>query len=268
MSTNWAGYAVASPGTTYTSVTATLAAAGGQLQPGRRQLAGSAFWVGLGGYNTDSQALEQIGADSDCSGGRPSYFAWYELVPTAAVNLHLRIFPGNTITASVNAIDAGSTIELQLINRTRGTRVTSLVPTTTPDRASAAWIAEAPAECNTKGSCSAQSLANFGSVSFTRVAALGNGIGGTVADPVWSADAIELQPAPAHGGAAGAYGEETPSGSSAGASPQPPSVDGRAFTITWSADATAGAGPGSGMASSPGSTWARPRSADPEAAAG
>ena len=105
-------------------------------------------------------------------------------------------------------------------------------------------------------------------MSFTRVAALGNGIGGTVADPGWSADAIELQPTPAHGGTAGPYGEETPSGSAAGASPQPPSVDGRAFTITWVADATAGAATGSNAGSAPGSTWARPRSADPETAAG
>jgi Peptidase A4 family len=238
VSSNWAGYAVTAPGTTYTSVTATWtqpAVTCDSSQEGSE----SAFWVGLGGYNSNSQALEQVGSDSDCSAlGQPTYFAWFELVPAPAVELHIKIFPGNTITASVNAIDDDATMELQLIDRSRGTRVTKLLPAGSPDLTSAEWIAEAPAECTSDNSCQVQALADFGSVAFSRIAALGNGIGGTVSDPAWTADAIELEPSPAHRGFfPGPEGEGGSSGSSAGAAPGALSSIGNAFSVAWVADA-------------------------------
>ena len=92
VSSNWAGYAVTSTGTTYTSVTATW------TQPKVTCDASdagteSAFWVGLGGYSSGSQALEQVGADSDCSTvAQPSYYAWV-CVPSAAVELRSKSSP-------------------------------------------------------------------------------------------------------------------------------------------------------------------------------
>ena len=57
----------------------------------RRRRAAAAFWVGLGGYNANSQALEQAGTASDCdaTSGEPSYYAWYELVPDPSVTTKL-----------------------------------------------------------------------------------------------------------------------------------------------------------------------------------
>jgi len=241
ISSDWSGYVVTAPGVTYTSATATW------TQPavfcsvaGAGAGAESAFWVGLGGYDPNSQSLEQIGSDSDCNrAGRPEYYAWYELVPAAAVPLGLRIEPGNTVTVSVNAIDGGTTIELQIINRTLGVRVTKLLPFAAADLSSAEWITEAPSEC-AGVSCRTQPLADFGSVSFSRVAARGNGLGGTITDPSWTADEIELQP----GSASRDYfpGRVRSGGSphsSAGATPVVLSASGTAFSIDWVADAPA-----------------------------
>ncbi|MGH9029850.1 MAG: G1 family glutamic endopeptidase [Acidimicrobiales bacterium] len=242
VSANWAGYAVTSPGTTYTSVTATW------TQPAVRCDAlgtstESSFWVGLGGYNAGSQALEQIGADSDCSTtGEPSYYAWYELVPSAAVNLSLKIKPGNTLTASVNAIDGGTTMELQLINRTLGTRVTKLIPFASPDLSSAEWITEAPSACTEGGSCRTLPLADFNSVTFTKIAALGNGYGGTISDPSWTPDQVALEPERSFGGyfpGPDRFGGV--SASTAGATPGGLSAAGNSFSVSWVADATAAA---------------------------
>ena len=92
-SSNWSGYADTDD--TYTSVSpswtqpavncARAAVAGaslGGLLGGRTALqlllgrAGSAssFWVGLDGYTSSS--VEQLGTDSDCNAGTPSYYAW------------------------------------------------------------------------------------------------------------------------------------------------------------------------------------------------
>ncbi|HEY3020092.1 MAG TPA: G1 family glutamic endopeptidase [Solirubrobacteraceae bacterium] len=88
-SSNWAGYAVARKGTRFKRVS------GSWVQPavdctGDRSY--SAYWVGLGGYRTTSNALEQVGTAADCdSTGAAHYTAWYELVPAAAVTMKLGV---------------------------------------------------------------------------------------------------------------------------------------------------------------------------------
>src|SRR5439155_477631 len=83
----------------------------------------SAYWVGLGGYRTTSQALEQIGTAADCdSTGTAHYTAWYELVPAAAVTVKLNVRAGDTIAASV-AVSAHR-VRLHLVDRTTGAAVT------------------------------------------------------------------------------------------------------------------------------------------------
>lgn len=47
--------------------------------------AASAFWVGLDG--SSSTSVEQLGRDSDCDSGTPSYYAWYEMYPNPSVTL-------------------------------------------------------------------------------------------------------------------------------------------------------------------------------------
>jgi len=235
VSSNWSGYAVTSAGTAYTSVTSTWTQPKATCGTGDAGAA-AAFWVGLGGYALNSQALEQAGTDSDCdSTNRPSYYAWYEIVPAPPVNVRLKIAPGDTITASVNIRNNNSAVLFQIKNRSRGTVFTKLVTlTAAPDLSSAEWIAEAPSSC-TQTSCRPLPLANFGSVAFTKVAALGNGNGGTVANPAWTAEAISLVPRANRGFFPGPDSGSGSSGSTAGASPGGLASDGSSFTVGWTA---------------------------------
>ena len=123
-------------------------------------------------------------------------------------------------------------------NRTRGTVFTTKLPFATPDLTSAEWIAEAPSDCSSYR-CRPIPLSNFGSVSFTKIAALGNGIGGTLtANPGWTTTAISARPGRvarllprARTGSPGF------ASSTAGALPGDASSDGRGFSVQWSADA-------------------------------
>jgi hypothetical protein len=241
VSANWAGYVVSGTSTSYTSVTATWrqpTVTCGVNDAG----SSSAFWVGLGGYAETSQALEQVGTSSDCDPdtGRPSYYAWYELVPSPSVTVKtLKVFAGDVITTSVNVI-GGTTIELQVKDRTRGTVFTTKQPFSTPDLTSAEWIAEAPSDCSSYR-CRTIPLSNFGSISFTKIAALGNGIGGTLtANPGWTTTAIQLVPDGSRGFFPGPDRFSSFASSTAGALPGDASTDGRGFSVQWSADATTG----------------------------
>jgi hypothetical protein len=241
VTTNWSGYAVTSPSTTYTSVTATW------RQPRVTCTAAdagssSAFWVGLGGYAETSQALEQAGTSSDCDRdtGRATYYAWYELLPDPSVTVStLKVLAGDVITTSVNAVDGG--ILMQIKNRTRHTTFTKKLAFASPDLTSAEWIAEAPSSCSSADRCVPIPLSNFGSVSFERIAALGNGVGGTLlVNPGWSTIPIQLVPTSGRGFFPGRFRFGGASSSTAGAAPDPASADGRSFVVRWSANATAG----------------------------
>ncbi len=235
MSSNWAGYVATSATATpisYTDVTATWqepTVTCGNADAG----AASGVWVGLGGYDQTSQALEQIGADADCNEhGQPAYRVWYELVPDGVVTLKHTVFPGDTITASVSLLTATQLV-LQLKDRTRGWTITERLPDSQPDTSSAEWIAEAPSNCSAF-SCRPEPLANFGSVTVDKVAAIGDDLGGTLTNPSWSVTPIRLSP---DGGGRGFFpGPDRAAGSSsgtAGASPGPISADGRGFTVSW-----------------------------------
>lgn len=88
-STNWSGYAVASPNvpnspTAPTGVTVTYVAGTWVVPTVNCKVKGganayAAFWVGIDGWY--SNTVEQIGTDSDCSSGVPQYYAWYEFYP-------------------------------------------------------------------------------------------------------------------------------------------------------------------------------------------
>ena len=149
VSSNWAGYALAgtNPDTTpvtYTNVTGTW------VQPKATCAAGesySAFWVGLGGFAADSQALEQIGTESNCTAsGRAVYAAWYEILPAPSIPIRMKIRPGDRITTAV--LVQGTQVILQITNRTTHVRVTKRATVAAPDLTSAEWIAEAPSECS------------------------------------------------------------------------------------------------------------------------
>jgi hypothetical protein len=239
VSSNWSGYAVTGVGSTatvastsmsFTDVTGTWTQPAATCTPG--QSTSAAIWVGLGGYTVGSNALEQTGTSADCNGaGKATYYAWYELVPATSVTLKLKIFPGDKITSTV--LVKGTDVLVQVKNRTRHTVFTKHLQMPSPDLTSAEWIAEAPSECTVAGFCRTVPLTNFGSVTFSKIAALGNKQGGTLTGPGWEPTPIQLVPR-----ARRFFGDVNASASStAGASPTDVSPDGGAFTVNWVANA-------------------------------
>jgi hypothetical protein len=158
---NWAGYAVEGKGVTFHS------AIGSWVQPAAacpgNTVAGAAFWVGLDGYLKNSKTVEQIGADSDCSGAA-IYYAWWQMYPGPLVHIPFAVSPGDSMTAAVSA--SGSTFTLTLSNNSQGWSFTT-TQSASAKESSAEWIAEAPLGCN---GCSSGKLANFGSVTFSGLA--------------------------------------------------------------------------------------------------
>ena len=188
-SSNWAGYATSRPGLGFRRVSGTWVAPAAHCGSGGRRY--SAVWLGLGGLHTTSKALEQVGTEADCAGGKGYYSAWYELVPAAPVKLGLTVRPGDTMSASVTV--SGHSVRLFIADRTRGTSFSKQVDAAQVDVSSAEWIVEAPSACGDNGGCRALPLADFGTTSFGSVRATSaTGHTGTISDPAWSAVAITL----------------------------------------------------------------------------
>ena len=148
VSENWAGYVASGPstGSGFSSVS------GSWVQPSANCSSGdgdSAFWVGLGGASGQSQSLEQIGTEANCSGGSAQQYAWYELVPAAPVQLNMTINPGDQISAKVTV--NGTEVIVSLSDHTTGGSATKTLQMSNPDTSSAEWIAEAPSTCDSSG---------------------------------------------------------------------------------------------------------------------
>jgi hypothetical protein len=76
-------------------------------------------------------------------------------------------------------------------------------------------------------------LANFGTVTFTRAAAIASGHPGTISDPTWANDSISLVPQSSN-----RFFSSFNSTSTAGATPGALSADGRSFPVSWLANVT------------------------------
>ncbi len=188
-SSNWAGYATSRPGVSFRHVSGTWIAPAAHCGSGDRRY--SAVWLGLGGLHTTARALEQVGTEADCAGGKGYYSAWYEIVPAAPVKLGLTVRPGDTMSAAVTV--SGRSVKLFIADRTRGTSFTKRLDVARVDVSSAEWIVEAPSACGGNGTCRALPLANFGTTSFAGVEATSaTGHTGTISDPAWSSVAITL----------------------------------------------------------------------------
>ena len=234
VSSNWAGYALTGTNASGTA-TSYSNVVGSWVQPKVTCTAGqpsySAFWVGLGGFSDDAQALEQIGTESNCeTRGRPVYAAWYEIVPAPSIPIAMKMAPGDRMTAAV--LVQGMQVTLQLTNTTRHIRVTRRVTVQQPDLTSAEWIAEAPSSCSSSGQCRTLPLADFGTISFARAAATGDGHAGTISDPAWQATPVELAEL-GQDGLDPSFAGMQPSLATSGASPGPLSADGRGFAVAW-----------------------------------
>ncbi|MHB1569349.1 MAG: G1 family glutamic endopeptidase [Solirubrobacteraceae bacterium] len=246
-SANWAGYVAGGNGTRYRSVSGTWVQPTASCQSAQGY---AAFWVGLGGAGMGGSgqsssfqqtgSLEQAGTQADCSGGgTPTYYAWYELVPSAPVHISMAIHPGDTISSTV-AVN-GSNVTIDLTDHTTGASFSKTLQMSNPDVSSAEWIAEAPSSCQQDlSSCTPLPLADFGTVKFSNAAATTvGGHTGTISDASWTDAALSLSPS------AGGYAEYVPGQGGGSASPSALSSSGSSFSVAWSASSGYGY-PGSG----------------------
>jgi hypothetical protein len=191
-STNWAGYAVHRAGVSFRQVSGTW------IQPSATCVKGqptySAAWVGLGGYNPMSGALEQIGTEVDCTAaGRVTSSAWYELVPAPSRTISLPVAAGDVMRATVTV--TGHRVVVDLDNLTTHHRFRKMLEAASIDISSAEWIVEAPSQCISQFSCQALPLADFGSLTFASATASPiTGPAGAITDSRWSRTRIQLTP--------------------------------------------------------------------------
>jgi hypothetical protein len=149
-STNWSGYA--NTGSGFTKVV------GDWTEP--KGTCGSvtslaAFWVGIDGYS--SQSVEQDGTLIQCVGGSATYYSWWEMYPSNAVQVvSTSVVPGDKIVASV--VRSGTSYTLKVTDSTHSAASFTTTQTCSScANSSAEWIAEAPS-----GSAGVYPLTNFG----------------------------------------------------------------------------------------------------------
>jgi hypothetical protein len=158
-SSNWSGYAVL--GSSFTSAagswvvpTATCTGVSGDQY--------AAFWVGLDGYS--SNTVEQTGTDSDCDGGTPSYYAWYELYPNPGFEVpNIDVTAGDVMSASV--VYNGNEFTITITDETKGQSFTKSSGVRGAERSSAEWITEAPC-CTVRPRNGILPLSDFVTVGF------------------------------------------------------------------------------------------------------
>jgi hypothetical protein len=223
-SSNWAGYAVHRTGITFAKVAGTWTQPQATCSGGRPTY--SAVWVGIGGYNVSSQALEQTGTEADCTaGGHAVSSAWYEVVPAPSRTIKRTIAPGDRVRGTVMVNGNEVTMTLDDLNRHRS--FTKRLHAAHVDTTSAEWILEAPTVCTGVASCHTLPLADFGAAGFTAASAVTTtGHRGSITDREWTATRISLA-------AGGRQFVSTPGAYMATAVPSAPTSEGSAFTVTY-----------------------------------
>jgi Peptidase A4 family len=136
-SSNWSGYAVTTAKDSVSDVK------GSWVVPAvtcNSTDAYAAFWVGIDGYG--SSTVEQIGTDSDCVNGKPTYYAWFEFYPHFSYNIDsVAVKPGDVISAEVNyAANGRFAVSISVNGGPPFSTSTKLSQAT---RSSAEWIVEA-----------------------------------------------------------------------------------------------------------------------------
>jgi len=156
-SSNWSGYAASGGSGSYNSVSASWTQPTATCNDSGDEYA--AFWVGLDGFNSNS--VEQTGTDSDCSGGSPDYYGWYEMYPAAPVYFTDPVQPGDSMSASVT-FSGSDTYTLVLTDNTEGWNETETIQESGLANSSAEVITEAPSS-----EFGPLPLADFGTVNFS-----------------------------------------------------------------------------------------------------
>jgi hypothetical protein len=176
-STNWGGYADTA------ATNAVSYVAGTWVEPAvtcpTRGTLYAAFWVGIDGYS--SSTVEQDGTLAECSHGKATYSAWWELYPLNAIQTisSITVKAGDSINATVTYTSSGFTMAIKDV--TAGTSYSHTATQSSTSRNSAECIAERPSV----GS-SLSKLADFKSMKFSTCTAtisgtnVGIGSGATV----------------------------------------------------------------------------------------
>ncbi len=227
VSSNWAGYAaLASAGAPAPrSVSGSWRQPAATCTPGRESY--SAVWVGLGGFNEGTQALEQIGSDADCTrSGHAVYSTWLELVPAAAVGLKLTVHPGDQLSASVTV--RGHDVLLRIRDLSTGARISTIRRSSHIDTSSAEWIVEAPSACGARG-CHTLALTDFGSVPFASATLVSGDSTVAAGAPTLATIPIELQQRAGHPVVRSSLADALIT-----ATPSPLTPADGAFSVSWS----------------------------------
>jgi Peptidase A4 family/Immunoglobulin I-set domain len=169
---NWSGYAVTGAADTVTEATGSWSVPSVNCSG-----AGTTYeseWVGIDGYQSTNHTVEQDGTDSDCAGGSPSYYAWYEMYPSASNELSYPVAAGDSMTATISV--SGSSWTLTLVDHTKSWTSQTSVSSGSVQQSSAEWVVERP---EVGGSLSV--LSNFGSTGFSGASATIDGESGSIA---------------------------------------------------------------------------------------
>jgi Peptidase A4 family/Bacterial Ig-like domain (group 3) len=171
-SSNWSGYAVETNPDEVTAVSGSWVVP--SVTGSSRGTTVSSAWVGIDG--AESSTVEQTGTTMEVVNGKASYYAWYEMYPAASVPISgFTVHPGDTINASVTYSTSTGKFTLSITDGKESFTTTQVLRNA--QLSSAEWIAEAPTSNGGQ-----DSLANFGSFSFTNAKATINGASGTITD--------------------------------------------------------------------------------------
>ena len=221
-SSNWSGYVVTAPVGSVTDAKASWTVPA-VVCSGSSGNSYSAFWVGIDGYPHTAPTLEQIGTESDCEDGAPTYYAWYEFLPNQPneqIIGKFPIHPGDKILAEVSF--SGGQFTVTITDERTGRSVSTSQP---PDfsgamQSTVEWIAEAPAIGTV-----IQPIADFGTVvygnDYTNVTNTCDATVGAQTGPIGSLpNSFPITMVNSDNGTIEAI-------------PSPLSSDGSSFSVTW-----------------------------------
>ncbi|WP_416975388.1 G1 family glutamic endopeptidase [Streptomyces sp. 4F14] len=76
-------------------------------------------WIGFGSGDSWKDPLNQLGTSVQCTGGKASYYAWWEQFPANYVPAKRAVGPGDVIQASIKTAKNSQDYEMYLKNVTR-----------------------------------------------------------------------------------------------------------------------------------------------------
>jgi len=154
-SENWSGYAVT--GSSFTRAQASWIVPTVTCNSATQY---AVFWVGIDGYT--SKTVEQTGTEAVCSGGKPTYSAWYEFCCTEPIITitTMTVEPGDKMSAAIVYTSSEEAFTVKITDERTGQSFTKSKKVPSAARSSAEWIAEAPS------SGVILPLADFGTVLF------------------------------------------------------------------------------------------------------